>query len=165
MSNRYTLIIEYTSSDINSNVKFEHCILARFQWTNLHLAEKALATILEQSELTSALNKSNADRIDSIYKEIASKEWFLKSVRMGDPLIDSSSVNLACAVELDSGDWKDIGVEIWSSDTNELTKASVFKVERDDCEICLGERGGIKGNENIIDGQIVCDYCSVDCIE
>lgn len=29
----------------------------------------------------------------------------------------------------------------------------------DDCEICLGAKGGVKGNENIIDGIKMCDYC------
>lgn len=31
--------------------------------------------------------------------------------------------------------------------------------ERDNCEVCLGTRGGTKGNENVIDGVITCDYC------
>lgn len=30
---------------------------------------------------------------------------------------------------------------------------------RDACSICGGEKGGVPGNENIIDGQLVCDYC------
>jgi len=29
----------------------------------------------------------------------------------------------------------------------------------DDCEICNGELGGVKGNENVIHGKKVCDYC------
>lgn len=32
-------------------------------------------------------------------------------------------------------------------------------LEPDDCEVCDGARGGVKGNENIIDGKRVCDYC------
>jgi len=31
----------------------------------------------------------------------------------------------------------------------------------DNCSICKGQKGGVKGNENIIDGKIMCDYCSV----
>jgi len=31
---------------------------------------------------------------------------------------------------------------------------------KDDCSVCKGEKGGVKGNENIIDGKLVCDYCS-----
>ena len=29
----------------------------------------------------------------------------------------------------------------------------------DGCEICNGNSGGVLGNENIINGHIVCDYC------
>jgi len=32
---------------------------------------------------------------------------------------------------------------------------------KDNCSICHGEKGGVKGNENIIDGKLICDYCSV----
>lgn len=30
-----------------------------------------------------------------------------------------------------------------------------------DCELCHGERGGVAGNNNIIDGIVMCDYCHV----
>jgi hypothetical protein len=33
--------------------------------------------------------------------------------------------------------------------------------EKDDCQLCCGEQGGVKGNENIIDGVVICDYCTV----
>lgn len=32
--------------------------------------------------------------------------------------------------------------------------------DRDACELCSGFRGGVPGNENIIDGVTVCDYCA-----
>jgi hypothetical protein len=32
----------------------------------------------------------------------------------------------------------------------------------DNCTICHGYNGGVKGNENIIDGIVMCDYCHVD---
>jgi hypothetical protein len=32
----------------------------------------------------------------------------------------------------------------------------------DKCEICKGAKGGTPGNENIINGQIVCDYCHAE---
>lgn len=32
----------------------------------------------------------------------------------------------------------------------------------DNCEICFGTSGGVRGNENVIDGKTVCDYCSVE---
>ena len=35
---------------------------------------------------------------------------------------------------------------------------------RDTCTICLGVNGGTPGNENIINGNAVCDYCHVKLI-
>jgi len=32
----------------------------------------------------------------------------------------------------------------------------------DNCEICKGTKGGVKGNENIIDGVVMCDYCDAE---
>jgi len=32
----------------------------------------------------------------------------------------------------------------------------------DNCEICKGASGGVLGNENIIEGVVMCDYCSAD---
>lgn len=31
---------------------------------------------------------------------------------------------------------------------------------RDNCEFCLGHKGGVRGNENRIGGHVVCDYCT-----
>ncbi len=31
---------------------------------------------------------------------------------------------------------------------------------RDNCQICKGECGGVKGNENIVNGVVMCDYCT-----
>lgn len=30
---------------------------------------------------------------------------------------------------------------------------------RDNCQICHGEKGGVPGNENIVDSTVMCDYC------
>jgi hypothetical protein len=35
-------------------------------------------------------------------------------------------------------------------------------IELDDCEICHGEKGGVRGNENIVNGIVMCDYCTVE---
>jgi hypothetical protein len=32
----------------------------------------------------------------------------------------------------------------------------------DKCENCHGSRGGVPGNENIVNGKILCDYCSLE---
>lgn len=31
----------------------------------------------------------------------------------------------------------------------------------DNCQVCKGTKGGVKGNENVINGIVMCDYCSV----
>ena len=31
--------------------------------------------------------------------------------------------------------------------------------ELDMCEVCGGAEGGVPGNENVVDGVVVCDYC------
>lgn len=36
---------------------------------------------------------------------------------------------------------------------------------KDRCEVCHGTRGGVPGNENIIDGKVMCDYCTSDAID
>jgi hypothetical protein len=43
------------------------------------------------------------------------------------------------------------------------TGFQTFKAhEPDDCQVCLGKRGGVKGNENIVDGVVMCDFCAMD---
>jgi ribosomal protein L37E len=32
----------------------------------------------------------------------------------------------------------------------------------DNCEVCHGRKGGVRGNENRIDGKVMCDYCTVE---
>ena len=34
--------------------------------------------------------------------------------------------------------------------------------ELDNCDICKGIKGGLAGNENIINGKRVCDYCHAE---
>ncbi len=33
---------------------------------------------------------------------------------------------------------------------------------RDNCQKCNGDRNGVLGNENVIDGIVMCDWCSHD---
>lgn len=37
------------------------------------------------------------------------------------------------------------------------------KRELDNCRVCGGYRGGVPGNENVIESLVVCDYCSARC--
>lgn len=41
-----------------------------------------------------------------------------------------------------------------------IRKALFDAGERDRCEECHGEKGGVPGNENIVDGRVLCDYCT-----
>jgi hypothetical protein len=34
--------------------------------------------------------------------------------------------------------------------------------DKDACEICKGERGGVPGNENVVEGVTMCDYCHAE---
>ena len=42
----------------------------------------------------------------------------------------------------------------------------MYRKLRDHCEICGGTRGGVRGNENIVqscgESVVMCDYCSTD---
>lgn len=33
------------------------------------------------------------------------------------------------------------------------------RLKHDNCEMCMGIKGRTPGNENVIDGIVVCDYC------
>jgi|GEM_PF-5424251 len=34
--------------------------------------------------------------------------------------------------------------------------------DKDTCQICQGAKGGVPGNENVVDGVVVCDYCHAE---
>lgn len=34
----------------------------------------------------------------------------------------------------------------------------------DNCEVCKGTNGGVRGNENIVDDVVMCDYCHASTI-
>lgn len=36
---------------------------------------------------------------------------------------------------------------------------------RDKCQVCLGARGGVRGNENRIADKIMCDYCTTEFLD
>jgi hypothetical protein len=45
----------------------------------------------------------------------------------------------------------------WPRDP-ETTKP--YLVHPDNCEVCLGASRGVRGNENIVDDVVTCDYCT-----
>lgn len=32
--------------------------------------------------------------------------------------------------------------------------------EKDNCQACWGQKGGVRGNENRVGGMVLCDYCT-----
>jgi hypothetical protein len=40
------------------------------------------------------------------------------------------------------------------------TPPSPAQAGRDDCQFCLGAKGGMRGNENVVNGVVMCDYCT-----
>ena len=39
-------------------------------------------------------------------------------------------------------------------------RTKLNELEPDKCKFCLGIKGGVLGNENVVDGVVVCDYCT-----
>lgn len=35
-----------------------------------------------------------------------------------------------------------------------------YEYTPDKCQVCLGTKGGMLGNENIIESVVICDYCT-----
>lgn len=33
------------------------------------------------------------------------------------------------------------------------------------CQVCKGTKGGIQGNDNIVNGVIMCDYCHAETLK
>jgi hypothetical protein len=44
----------------------------------------------------------------------------------------------------------------------ERVKEASRKKKLDGCSMCKGAKGGAPGNENVVNGVVVCDYCHVD---
>jgi hypothetical protein len=38
----------------------------------------------------------------------------------------------------------------------------LWRLLPDNCEVCGGAKGGVRGNENVVDGVVICDYCHVE---
>jgi hypothetical protein len=45
------------------------------------------------------------------------------------------------------------------SEQDYMDREGILFADRDDCKFCLGFKGGTRGNENMIAGYPVCDYC------
>ncbi|ARB14473.1 hypothetical protein Ccr5_gp253 [Caulobacter phage Ccr5] len=61
--------------------------------------------------------------------------------------------------------FKALEAERGAEQSAEVLMTHLRRYERDDCEVCHGARGGVRGNENIVDGKVVCDYCTIDILD
>ena len=41
-----------------------------------------------------------------------------------------------------------------------LNEQGLYSQLRDHCTVCNGKSGGVLGNENVVNGVVMCDYCS-----
>lgn len=41
---------------------------------------------------------------------------------------------------------------------------ALYSLAPDNCQRCHGEKGGMLGNENIINGEVLCDYCTSETL-
>lgn len=46
-----------------------------------------------------------------------------------------------------------------------VAEEEIFLKEHDNCQMCYGIKGGEKGNENILHGVKMCDYCTAHFIQ
>lgn len=51
------------------------------------------------------------------------------------------------------------------NEKNHLVLDHEYEYKPDNYQVCKGEKGWIRGNENIIEGVVICDYCTVDYID
>jgi hypothetical protein len=79
----------------------------------------------------------------------------------GPPLIAKEIVTQAltcCTTRKEFADY-------FNRPENKFVASECFKIldydKKDNCEVCHGANGGVRGNENVVDGVIMCDYCHV----
>lgn len=52
-----------------------------------------------------------------------------------------------------------MSADIFAAQAVTRVEKSLLGSEFDNCDVCFGESGGVRGNENLIDGVRTCDYC------
>ncbi len=69
------------------------------------------------------------------------------------------------------GDWTDDPhvadgwkLEVEAGVRSGITPLYTYPHDVDACATCGGKRGGVPGNENLVDGKLMCDYCHGDLI-
>lgn len=41
----------------------------------------------------------------------------------------------------------------------------IHRIRPDNCQVCKGNRGGVRGNENRVNGVVMCDYCTAELMK
>lgn len=52
-------------------------------------------------------------------------------------------------------------IKCGNKETDHIVLDHDYEYKPDNCQVCLGAKGGMLGNENVIDGVVVCDFCTV----
>lgn len=56
--------------------------------------------------------------------------------------------------------WENLHIDTVFAYLDDLATQSPAQQEPDNCQFCLGAKGGVRGNENNMNGVVVCDYCT-----
>ena len=51
------------------------------------------------------------------------------------------------------------------TEMNEMRIQQMQAALTDNCDVCKGERGGMRGNEQRVNGVLMCDYCHAETME
>jgi hypothetical protein len=115
------------------------------------LADKAKAEVMVE-DATGLINSELMLQIENMEKELATTK---SSISKAEGLL----TEIQNMEELDP---TSIGVEHAYGYARALTEVKIIASrywKPDTCSVCKGTRGGIRGNENIVDGVLICDYC------
>jgi len=110
--------------------------------------------VADQLEILSACSLAQADSEDTIKRKNFFIKWASEYEAAANILENLSKLKTFTRPQYGAIGSRDVDVakqiEIWES---------IFGHET--CDLCKGESGAVPGNGNIINGQVVCDYCSV----
>lgn len=111
----------------------------------------------------------NPDRLVGVYTDIAAMDAHILSIREDLEAL-GCEIMLDVRTELQPG-----GVIMWHLEWMSSPSTRTFHTWHradpvcfnrplivDGCEICDGSREGVPGNENVIEGVVMCDYCHAD---
>jgi hypothetical protein len=84
----------------------------------------------------------------------ADAEYVIGRSRMVKVIRHRARVEVEYLVEMPDG------TRQWETANSDASEAKL-----DECSRCHGMRGGVKGNENVVNGVLLCDHCSADDLQ